>query len=305
MEGDNITLGSRDSATQNGTSTDEGAAGKLRPSGIVMTFDEASVTFIQPLMTSVHFNLIRSGIPRGLLHMKGGLINDTFGVIGGGVMLFDGTTFTHNQNPVFGGAVSIVMGHAICKDCVFKANRARTIADVSGGEAAVAVLRAGLGGAVLAQHYGKASPRGQRGTSWTLVNCTFVDNRAFQGGAIASQGGDIFVKDCTFRSNSATQNGLDVFATSGGALNITGSSITITSQTVAWQRENATDCLRGEFHDMMEGTCRRCATSTFSLVTPVPTACRSCPANAKVGGMVGLQRLTSTVHAVNHATLID
>jgi hypothetical protein len=159
-----------------------------------------------------------------------------------------------------------------------KKHRAVTFAEVSGGSA-VAMIRSGLGGAVLGYLMGVDNSRFVR-TKARFVGCIFHNNTGYEGGALAMLGVDASVENCTFASNNAVQNGVDVFSSLGGSLNIIGSNIALTSASVEWQRVNASQCLRGEYFGPT-GMCRRCAVSTYSLAVPTNT-CLPCPSNAQV-----------------------
>uniref|UniRef100_A0A383VXM2 DUF7630 domain-containing protein n=1 Tax=Tetradesmus obliquus TaxID=3088 RepID=A0A383VXM2_TETOB len=111
-----------------------------------------------------------------------------------------------------------------------------------------------------------------------------MGNKAYEGGAIAMVGFNSSITNCTFSGNRAIQNGFDVLSSRGGMLNITGSNITLASPTVTWERVIAGQCLKGEYFGELEGTCRRCPGSTYSLATPVPAVCSSCPPIAKCPG---------------------
>lgn len=240
------------------------------------------VSVVKPFISQCQFTVFSSG--ESLLHVKGGWLNATMGILSGSMVLLNGTRFTHNEGFVFGGAVTILAGVGVFRDCVFEANRAKTVADTTGGVASVEVLRSGGGGAVLV--YLIQSSRGntteEMQTSAVFVNCTFADNKAYEGGAIAMVGGNASITNCTFTGNSAIRSGMDVFSSRGGALDIVDSSISVASETVTWERLDRSECMRGEFYGKLEGTCRRCTGATYSLATPVPASCNVCPANAKV-----------------------
>mgnify|MGYP001807130410 CR=1 FL=1 len=151
------------------------------------------------------------------------------------------------------------------------------------GQATLQHVRFGLGGAVLGQLSLRRDTLGPLQTSASFVNCTFIDNMAYEGGAIAMNGVNTTITNCTFSNNNAIQNGFDVFASRGGTLDIRDSNIMVASPSVLWERVNPAQCMRGEFHGRMEGICRKCPGSTYSLATPVPAVCSPCPPNAKVG----------------------
>jgi hypothetical protein len=259
--------------------------GGAAASGSVMTFgSKGVVSFVEPFVSRLQYMVFHA--QANLVYVKGGLFNDTMGILGGGVMLYDGTKFTHNEGIVWGGAVTIMAGHAVFRDCVFEANRARTLDDSTRGVTTINVFRSGSGGAVLGHlltRGNQTSAATRLQTTATFLNCTFVNNTAYEGGAIAMFGVNTTISNCTFTGNRAMQNGFDVFASRGGALDIVGSNITATSPTVAWERVDVRQCLRGEYFGELEGTCRRCSGATYSLATPVPAGCSSCPLNAKVG----------------------
>jgi hypothetical protein len=246
----------------------------------MLSTDGGAITLIEPLMSGIQFFALSIS---GLLYVQGGLINGTMGILGRRGMLFEGTRFTNNQGLVFAGAVTVMAGHAIFKDCMFRANLARTLDESTRGASTVFTYRSGAGGAVLGQLTSRGNKTMPLQTSVTFVNCAFTNNKAHEGGAIAMAGVNTTITNCTFTGNSAIQNGFDVFSTQGGALDIVGSNIAVTSPTVAWERVDAGQCLRGEYFGKLEGTCRRCPGSTYSLVIPVPAECLSCPPNAKVG----------------------
>ena len=67
------------------------------------------------------------------------------------------------------------------------------------------VVNAGFGGAVYAQN-----------ANVTLTGCTFTDNHACQGGAVAAAGSaNLVVENCTFRGNDADYGGNDVYIFDG------------------------------------------------------------------------------------------
>jgi len=175
--------------------------------------------------------------------------------------------------------VTVMSGSAEFRNCVFESNRAMTISEASGGAAAVAMIRSGLGGAVLAYLMGSRANSSEQSLV-KFVRCSFVNNSAYEGGAVAALGANAAFEGCTFANNTAKQNGLDVFVGLGGQLTISGSDITASSPTVQWERANASECLRGEYFGV-ELLCRRCPAASFSLVVPAST-CLACPANAEV-----------------------
>jgi predicted outer membrane repeat protein len=116
------------------------------------------------------------------------------------------------------------------------------------------------------------------------VGCTFENNSAYEGGAIAMMNVDLHNMNCTFTDNRAVtgKGGSDIFSSMGGRLNITDSNIVATSDTVNWERTNASQCFNGEFFGAARGICLKCLPSTYSLQAPTDT-CLPCPANAQVG----------------------
>ena len=60
----------------------------------MLSTDGGAVTLIEPLMSRIQFFAL--SVRSGLLYVQGGLINGTMGILGGGGMLFEGTTFTNN-----------------------------------------------------------------------------------------------------------------------------------------------------------------------------------------------------------------
>lgn len=226
------------------------------------------VSIVDAFMSQAPFTVVAA--IGSILHMQGGLVNATMGIVNGGVMLSDGTHFTHNENTLFGGAVTNSLGHAVFRNCVFTGNQATDFVDDLQGQPVRQWGSSGLGGAVFGQPTrlvgNNTTVRLQ--TSATFINCAFERNKALRMGAIAMVGVSTTITNCTFRGNIATRSGFDVFSVKGGTLNITNSNITIASPTVMWERLNGSQCLRGDFFDMMEGTCRRCPSSTYSLVVP-------------------------------------
>jgi len=286
-----------ETALANGATIGHSVAGPTRL--CVIQYENSVVTFLEPFISRVQMGAVES---TGFLYMQGGVVNDTRGVEGYGMMVFEGTRFTHNKGLMNGGggAVTLVFGNVVFVGCVFIGNWARTMSEITGGDAAIDLLRSGLGGAVLVLQYNKLPVQAQ--TPATFVSCVFRDNVAYEGGAIAVLGLSTSITNCTFEGNRATQNGFDVFASRGASLNITDSNITVASPTVLWERVNMSECLRGEFFGTLDGTCRRCAASTYSLMTPVPPLCSACPANAQVG-VTGCGRLTFSDVAIWHNEL--
>jgi hypothetical protein len=89
------------------------------------------VSVVKPFISQCQFTVFSSG--ESLLHVKGGWLNATMGILSGNMVLLNGTCFTHNEGFVWGGAVTILAGVGVFRDCVFEANRAKT-----GGDAIVA-----------------------------------------------------------------------------------------------------------------------------------------------------------------------
>jgi len=202
----------------------------------VISYENNAVAFLEPFISRVQMHAVMLNGFNGSLYMQGWLVNETFGLVGGGMMVFEGTSFTHNKGLIFGGAVSLMAGYAVFVGCVFNGNWAKSLNDITGGVASVDILRFGLGGAVLAYQLARGNLTVQ--TSATFVSCVFRDNAAYEGGAIAVVGVRTSVTNCSFEGNRASQNGFDVFASRGGSLNITDSNITATSPTVLWERVN-------------------------------------------------------------------
>lgn len=257
------------------------STGKEDLQSVMELNENGVVSMVDPFMSQLQFAVL--SMFGAYLNVKGGVINATKGIGGNGVMLFDGTRFTNNQNLNSGGAVTLVMGHAVFRDFDFTGNQANKASDSMHTDDALAEsLISGFGGAVFARIVSRGNDTLPMQTSATFLNCTFTNNMASQGGAIALVGVNASITNCTFRDNIATRRGVDVFSIDGGALDITGSNITVASPTVVWERLNGSQCLRGEVFDTLEGACRRCAPSTYSLVTPAPTKCLACPGNAQV-----------------------
>jgi hypothetical protein len=197
-------------------------------------------------------------------------------------MLFEKTQFLDNQGWQTGGAVTFNRGLAEFVDCLFDSNHAYTFEELSGSTAqgpmsGSNLLGSGMGGAVLAILGTEAHD------AVRFTGCTFSQNNtAFNGGALALIGATATIDSCTFSKNRAKLSGFDIMANNGAQLQIAGSNITVTSPTVAWERLDASECLRGEYFAPLDGMCQRCAPTTFSLVTPT-SSCLQCPTNAEVG----------------------
>jgi hypothetical protein len=181
---------------------------------------------------------------------------------------------------MMGGAVTHLHVQGVFLDCVFDSNRAVSLQEVSQGKAVLVMLRSGLGGAVLA--YRMANE-----TALYFEGCTFANNSAVDGGAIALGGAHAILQGCTFKNNLAAQSGTDVYATAGTELKIKESSIQLDSPTVLWERANASQCICGEYFGAVERLCRRCPPASFSLQThaDASTPCMACPQNAQVSCM--------------------
>lgn len=221
----------------------------------------------------------------------GGRVEDTRGLTVSGRQtnkraVFYNTTFTNNWGNVWGGAVTLMFGQVDFVDCHFDSNRALTLAESINGSAEYVVYRSGIGGAVLAY----LLTSNLEHTFARFAGCSFHNNSAFEGGAVALMGASATFDNCTFSNNTAVQNGLDILSSLGGSLAIADSSISLASRSVDWQRVNASQCMRGEYFG--DRACRRCAVSTYSLTTP-STECRPCPSNAQV--CYGAVRLWCTI----------
>jgi hypothetical protein len=105
---------------------------------------------------------------------------------------------------------------------------------------------------------------------------------------VAMPGGAAFFRDCSFSSNRAARQGQDIFAGLGTALRLQDSDIAVSSHSVQWNRDNASECFRGEYVGMIDHLCRRCPAATFSLEMPAIN-CSACPLNAQVCGAMRLQ----------------
>lgn len=114
-----------------------------------------------------------------------------------GLHQFYGSSFINNSAPV-GGAIMVTGGQLNMYNCIFDNNYAIS----SGG----AYMRTLVVVATLPQLFS---------------NCLFVNNRAAQGGAMASLIGSIIMNDCQFINNSAIQGG--GLAIEGGQGRMSGS----------------------------------------------------------------------------------
>lgn len=211
------------------------------------------------------------------MSLVGGLFDETGGVLCGVMTRFVRTRFRNSHVNPFGGAVMVMTGRAEFHQCVFDSNKAPTLDQLTGGKAGVNILRSGLGGAVLA-----STQAGTHSCQVLFVGCTFTNNTAFQGGALAIMGADATIEGCRFANNVAAQDGWDVYAGAGSRLSLTHSNINVQSPSVQWDHAPASECFRGEYFGVVEGVCRRCPPATFSLQTPA-TKCLPCPPNAQVG----------------------
>lgn len=185
------------------------------------------------------------------------------------------TRFT--SNAAIGAAVRIVLGHAEFHQCAFEGNTA-SILDGFDGPLELGGMGFGLGGAIYLSSMGGIFPKA---TSLLLVGCSFHNNTALAGGAVALVGGDATFTDCTFTNNRAARQGENIFAGVGAALRIEDSSIAVSSPTVQWDRDNASECFRGEYVGTIDRMCRRCPAATYSLEVAAIN-CSACPLNAQV-----------------------
>jgi hypothetical protein len=142
------------------------------------------VGVVDPFMSQLQFAVL--SMFGAYLNMKSGVIYATKGIGGNGVMLFDGTRFTNNQNLNSGWAVTLVMGRAVSRDSDFTGNQANKASDSMHTDDALAEsLISGFGGAVFARIVSRGNDTLPMQTSATFLNCTFTINMASQGGAIA------------------------------------------------------------------------------------------------------------------------
>jgi predicted outer membrane repeat protein len=248
--------------------------------GVLSTPSNATViSFVDFKFERVMTPLIPGGA--GVLLMQRGLVaHGMHGIAGYSLTVLDRTHFINNTGVLLGGAVTVVAGHAHISQCVFDANRAPTMEEITNGSGPVAMIRSGFGGAVLGYDMGRMP--GSARTSIHMVGCTFNNNSAYEGGAIAVLGVDTRIRNCTFAGNRAVKGGSDVYSSLGGVMNITDSNITAESDTVNWERVNASQCFVGEFFSAVRGICLKCLPSTYSLLATADT-CAPCPDNAQVG----------------------
>jgi hypothetical protein len=160
---------------------------------------------------------------------------------------------------------------------VFENNTANIFKQVATGDV---MAKYGMGGAVLLSAMGM----GVDYASLVFVGCEFVNSTALEGGAVACPGGAATFRGCTFTNNRAARQGPDIFAGLGAALHIVDSNINVSSHTVQWDRDNASECFRGEYVGALDHLCRRCPAATYSLGVPA-TNCSACPLNAQVRGV--------------------
>jgi hypothetical protein len=232
------------------------------------------VRFIDPIFRNVQFPMIQASL--SVVLFDGGLLqSNSAGIQAGGLLVFNRTQFIANSGMMFAGAVTVMLGRALFYQCLFEANRAPTMLEST--DNAVAWARSGLGGAVLAYEMGRMDFR----TTIIFDGCTFTNNTAYEGGAIAAVGANANITNCTFSDNFALKVGMNVYASMGATLSISNSNIDVTDNTVVWERTNASQCFVGEFFSAQQGACLGCLPSTFSLVTPADM-CLPCPANAQV-----------------------
>jgi hypothetical protein len=221
--------------------------------------------------------------------VRGGVFHNTRGVSGLGRLGFEGTQLTHNWATTMGSAVAFSGGIATFTKCVFDSNRAVTLHEATQGHFPVHSVKSGTGGAILATLM-------RFPIQLSFTDCTFVNNSAVGGGAVALTGAKAAFQNCTFHNNTATRSGADIHADFGTRLSIKDSSIRVDSPTVVWERGNASECLRGEFFGAAERLCRRCLPATFSLreqtnaSDPQPenhlqASCSPCPQHAQVRAM--------------------
>jgi hypothetical protein len=238
----------------------------------------APLLFVDPLFRNVQLSVWNGQRMSGIM-VVGGQLEDTRGLTMNAkldtLQVFYKATFANNWAMVWGGAVTILYGPVDFIDCQFIGNKATTIAEATKGSPYIA-FRSGFGGAVLVQN--QFTNRAEH-SFVRFVGCSFQNNLAYEGGAVALMGASASFDNCTFSNNTAVQNGLDIFSSLGGSLSIKGSSISLASRSVDWQRVNASQCMRGEYFG--DRVCRRCAVSTYSLTVP-STQCQPCPPNAQV-----------------------
>jgi hypothetical protein len=142
------------------------------------------VGMVDPFVSQLDFSVLQMW--GNLLYVKAGVINATLGISGGGVMLFDGTHFTNNENDLFGGAVKIVMGHAVFRDCVFMSNHAGKPSNSPHYVQSLdESLGSGFGGAVFGRVVSPGNDTVDVQTSATFLGCNVPRLHIYQQPGVA------------------------------------------------------------------------------------------------------------------------
>jgi predicted outer membrane repeat protein len=165
----------------------------------------ATISLVEPQFERVMVPVV---IAYAVLVKRGFVAHGMWGIVSYVRGVFEGTNFTNNTGVLYGGALTVMGGRAHFSECLFDSNRAPSLDETSDGTAALATFRSGFWGAVLA--YGDAQSGALAHTSIDFVGCTFRNNSADEGGAIAMHGASTSISNCTFVGNEAVQGGWDI-----------------------------------------------------------------------------------------------